>query len=182
IQELGNTWNLLGTTFHEAEDRDRAFSAYRAAIEVLDRCLRKDPGHLKSQIERLGALMNLATLERHRGKPQEAEAIFLDVIARADRLHQLHPEEPSLRMTSAAASNNLSILYQRAGKLALAEEHLSHSRELKEGLLRDQPQNKRYRYLLAASYVNSGDLQAALGHGSVAADWYVRALALIHNL
>ena len=126
---------------------------------MLDRGLRNAPEHLKCQMERLGVQMNLATLNRQRGKPQEAEALFLSVISTSDRLAQLHPTEPPLRVTSSAANNNLSILYQRAGKLKLADLHLSRSRELKEGLFREQPENKRYRYLVAASYVNSGDLE-----------------------
>ena len=91
---------------------------YNAAILVLDRGLRNAPEHLKCQMERLGVQMNLATLNRQRGKPQEAEALFLSVISTSDRLAQMHPTEPPLRVTSSAANNNLSILYQRAGKLS----------------------------------------------------------------
>ena len=133
-------------------------------------------------MERLGVQMNLATLNRQRGKIEEAETLFLDVISTSDRLARMHPTEQPLRVTSSAANNNVSILYQRSGKLNLAETYLSRSRELKESLLREQPENKRYRYLVAASYVNSGDLEGAQSRPELAVSWYSRAVTLFDGL
>ena len=59
---------------------------------------------------------------------------------------------------------------------------MGRSREIKEGLARDDPGNKRYRYLLAASLVNSGELESGRGRPEAASPWFARAVASFEAL
>ncbi len=182
FHELGNTWDVLGTTYHEAEQFPAAVDAYRQAISALGEGLKRQPAHAKCLAEILSARSNLATALTHLDRGDEAKEQFLEVIAAGTELARNSQENAVVRRTVAAAHNNIALLCRARGQLPLAKEHLSRSLEIKEALLRDQPENKHNRYGLAVACVNLGELENDLKQADQAEVVLKRAVSLLEPL
>ncbi len=157
---------------------DDALAQYRDAIRVSERRHAADPTNLET-IELLH--------ECHERMGRLAERLESWEQARADRhlalryatlLHDRDPQDIDYARWRAAAQYALGLLETRANRIAEARELFESAAKLQDELVLDDPDDKDFRFELANSLQNLGNLAAAAGDWPAAESRYARVLVL----
>lgn len=165
-QRLGN-YEAAEVSFEQAIERCRDLSAASQSVEHRRMLCR--------------TMLDLASLQYRRRNWELAERFLLPLEKLTSELVTDNAEPEDLRQR-AKFFDSLANLYRKTNRLSQTEEPRKQAIELREQLLRSEPDNERDKRFLSISYNNFGNDLAAQGNVKGAEPWLQKSLDLKREL
>ncbi len=164
-QELANSYNYLGETLRtEGRDLDAAARAYQQAIDLQEALVKQDRHEPTYRLELARTHYNRGILRMDGGEPLAAEDDYDRAIAllqEAIGLLKQRPapaNEPDYRQGLARGYINRGILLKETQRQPAAEKDYGRAIDLLRQLHQELAAKADYRYELAVSLINHGNL------------------------
>jgi serine/threonine protein kinase len=150
--ELARSYIDLGWLAHETGKQDQALAPLKQALTILEPLAASQPTVLQYQ-KWLGQAWHTLGMVHQRLRPNstEARASYEKALAIRERLAQDHPEVQEYQHDLAWTCNNLSNLYNSAGRSQEAQALLARTVAIRERLARELPSHRENRAALARS-------------------------------
>ncbi len=176
---LAISYNNLSFLYSKT-DTAEAERFCRKALSIQDKLARAHPKVVKYQGDQALSYNNLGALQNRAretsGRPDDAEASYLQAIAIQQRLVRIAPLVVRFRRDLAITHNNLGRLRSKAQQPQKAGESFAEARATLEDLVDDYPNELSYRSSLGGVLNNQGMVLEQLDRPDEAADVYCRAI------
>lgn len=142
-------------------DARGAETAYRAALEIAEGLVRRDPENAQWQHDLALGREKLGDLSAERGNRPEALAAYQNALELLDRVTEQHPENPAWQYDLAIGHERLGNSLSEKGDWVPALEHYLSRRTIISRLATLNPKNPAWQQDLALSYGAVGDVHLA---------------------
>lgn len=189
-QSIGSAMDLTGMLTFEV---DRELRQIPGASELRGCLLRR----VDEDVQRLTTLGELSESDRRiatmivtqarardaldLGHLEEAQALYLEMLADARRRAAADPDNLAWQRDLAVVEANLGEVARRAGKIGKASAWLGEALAIREQLVARDPTRTEWQHDRSVSYERQGDIAMHTGQLQVAHDWFGKALAVLDH-
>ncbi len=163
-ESLARVCNSLGLIEKSSGRPSDAEAHFRREQALVERLFQDFPDRLEHKRELARSLTNLGYVLGDQGRPEEAEPALVRAIELNSALAVTNPRDVQVRLDLARSHTNLGELLRSKGEIQRAITSFANARSTGEKLVREFPDNARYRAELAGTLLRKdfGDLQVTL--------------------
>ncbi len=161
---------------------EEAQTAYRQALQVLDKLVADFPNQPAYRYDLAQALNNLGNSLTTTRAIKEAEQAFQRAIEINQQLVKEFPKALEYRIDLGTHHGNLGNLYVHSDRPEDAEKHLQKSLQIREEVLRIDPNRPDLQHQLVMAYINLAVLQDRVTRWQKGEQLYAKALPIMEPL
>jgi serine/threonine protein kinase/Flp pilus assembly protein TadD len=166
---------------HHAAEAERNAAAYRHERDTASQEKERAERQLQLVRDRVGTLERLGhDILKRPGQYRTGQAVLEEALAFYQQILPEEGNDPRVRQEAAKLFGQVAWIHQTLGQADKAAESWSHQASLVESLLKEQPENRPLRILLADILRWRGNMMRDLSQGYAAREYYARA-AEIHE-
>ena len=168
LLEVGNIGDRRGI--------ESAKHEFDLAEKLAEQLIANSPEDIEAQRQLVLCMQRRAGLEQVQGKADEEKAIYLDALARLEKLHKLAPENEEVYRSLGVAHNLIGDLELRNGDVQAGGRHFQAALAIREDQVKRKVKHEDLERDLVVSLNKIGNYYMRIGKSKEAEQYFTRSL------